>query len=53
MLSKIISIKTKQWLQFKNCSIVELIKYIRDKGELRETQIQAIETSIDELINKI
>ncbi len=44
MLNKIIRYKTIQWLQSPSCSIVDLIKYMRDKGKLRDTQIEAIET---------
>ena len=44
MLNNIIKIKTNQWLQSADCSIINLIKYIRKKGELRDTQIEAIET---------
>jgi type III restriction enzyme len=43
MLNRIIEIKSKQWLQSESCTIKELIKYIKTKGELRDTQIQAIE----------
>ncbi|MCF7559408.1 DEAD/DEAH box helicase family protein [Sabulilitoribacter multivorans] len=44
MLNKIIRNKTVQWLQSPDCSIKELITYIKNKGELRDTQIEAIET---------
>lgn len=44
MLNKIIRNKTIQWLQSPDCSVIELINYIREKGELRDTQIEAIET---------
>ena len=44
MLNNIIKIKTAQWLQSNDCSVIDLIKYIREKGELRDTQIEAIET---------
>lgn len=44
MLNKIIYEKKNQWLQSSDCTIVDLIKYIRDKGQLRDTQIEAIET---------
>jgi hypothetical protein len=44
MLNKIIRNKTIQWLQSPDCSVVELINFIREKGELRDTQIEAIET---------
>jgi hypothetical protein len=44
MLNNIIKIKTAQWLQSNDCSVIDLVKYIREKGELRDTQIEAIET---------
>ena len=44
MLNNIIKYKTIEWLQSNDCSIKDLVKYIRKKGELRDTQIQAIET---------
>lgn len=44
MLNKIIRNKTVQWLQSPDCSVHELITYIKNKGELRDTQIEAIET---------
>lgn len=44
MLNKIIRIKTNQWLQSPNCPVGELINYIKNKGQLREPQIEAIET---------
>ena len=44
MLNGIIKIKAKQWLQSDDCTVKDLVKYIRKKGELRDTQIQAIET---------
>lgn len=44
MLNNIIKYKTFEWLQSDDCSVKELVKYIRKKGELRDTQIQAIET---------
>jgi hypothetical protein len=44
MLNNIIKDKTIEWLQSDDCSVKDLIKYIRIKGELRDTQIQAIET---------
>ena len=44
MLNQIISNKTIQWLQSPDCAIIELINYIKNKGELRDTQIEAIET---------
>lgn len=44
MLNKIIRNKTNQWIQSSDCAILELINYIKRKGELRNTQIEAIET---------
>lgn len=44
MLHYIIKEKKDQWLQSEDCTIGHLIKYIRDKGQLRDTQIEAIET---------
>ena len=44
MLSKIIREKTIEWLQSADCSVSGLMEYIRNKGELRDTQIEAIET---------
>ena len=43
MINEIIKIKTNQWLSSKDCSVKNLISYIREKGELRDTQIEAIE----------
>ena len=43
MLQNIITNKKNQWLNSSDCSIKFLIDYIRTKGGLRETQIQAIE----------
>lgn len=44
MLNNIISRKKNLWLQSEECAVSDLIKYIRDKGQLRDTQIEAIET---------
>ena len=44
MLNNIIHEKKNQWLQSNDCTIGDLVKYIRDKGHLRDTQIEAIET---------
>lgn len=44
MLNYIIQEKKNKWLQSDNCTISDLVKYIRDKGQLRDTQIEAIET---------
>ena len=44
MLNNIIRNKTNQWLQSQDCTVIGLITYIKEKGELRDTQIEAIET---------
>jgi len=44
MLHYIIQQKKNEWLQSDNCTIRDLVKYIRGKGHLRDTQIEAIET---------
>ncbi|MEA3450357.1 MAG: DEAD/DEAH box helicase family protein [Bacteroidota bacterium] len=43
MLNSIIKYKALKWLKTDDCSVKSLVKYIRSKGELRDTQIQAIE----------
>ncbi|MBW8050770.1 MAG: hypothetical protein FVQ77_10640 [Cytophagales bacterium] len=44
MIQNIIHHKKNEWLASKDCTIHSLIEYIREKGELRNTQIDAIET---------
>jgi type III restriction enzyme len=44
MLHYIIQSKKNKWVQSDECTICDLIKYIRNKGQLRDTQIEAIET---------
>ena len=44
MLHFIIQEKKNKWLQSSDCNISDLIVYIREKGQLRDTQIEAIET---------
>ena len=44
MLNNIITLKKNQWLQSKDCTVIELINYIKNAGKLRDTQIEAIET---------
>lgn len=44
MLHNIINIKKNEWLNSKDCTAKSILNYIRSKGELREPQIQAIET---------
>jgi hypothetical protein len=36
--------KENQWLQSQDCAIRGLLAYIRGQGQLRDTQIEAIET---------
>ena len=44
MLNNIIREKKNNWLKLPDCHVSDLVKYIRDKGQLRDTQIEAIET---------
>lgn len=44
MLNNIIKYKTNEWLRSDDCTVKSLVIYIRNKGELRDTQIQALET---------
>ncbi|PKP02172.1 MAG: hypothetical protein CVU11_12775 [Bacteroidetes bacterium HGW-Bacteroidetes-6] len=44
MLHYIIQQKKNEWLQSDDCTIRDLVQYIRDEGHLRDTQIEAIET---------
>ena len=44
MLHYIIQEKKNKWLTSEYCTISDLTKYIRHKGQLRDTQIEAIET---------
>ncbi len=44
MLNNIIERTKQAWLQSANCPVKELIEYIKKKGKLRDTQIEAIET---------
>lgn len=44
MLHKIISNKKQEWLESQDCTIKPLVDYIRNRAELRDTQIEAIET---------
>ena len=43
MLNEIVKLKTKQWLKSPDCTVKDLIKYIRNIGYLRDAQIEAIE----------
>ena len=44
MLNNIIEKNKQIWLRSDSCPIKELLIYMRDKGALRDTQIEAIET---------
>jgi type III restriction enzyme len=44
MLNIILQNKKNQWLQSSDCTIIDLIKYIRKQAQMRDTQIEAIET---------
>lgn len=44
MLHKIIEKNKQKWLSSNSCPIKELLTYMREKGALRDTQIEAIET---------
>lgn len=44
MLNNIIENKKREWLHSTDCPVKDLIQYIKDKGKLRDTQIEAIET---------
>lgn len=44
MLHSVIQEKKNKWVHSDRCTVIELIKYIRNKGQLRDTQIEAIET---------
>ena len=44
MLHNIIRDKKNEWLQSDDCAVIDLVKYIRGNGHLRDTQIEAIET---------
>jgi len=44
MLHYIIQEKKEKWLRSDDCAVSDLIKYVRDKGQLRDTQIEAVET---------
>ncbi len=43
MINKNIKIKKDIWLYSDDCTIREIINYIKNKGKLRDTQIEAIE----------
>ncbi|WP_417237331.1 DEAD/DEAH box helicase family protein [Bizionia paragorgiae] len=44
MLNNIIEHKKKEWLQSNDCPVKDLVFYMKEKGNLRDTQIEAIET---------
>ncbi len=44
MLQNIIQYKKNLWLNSASCPVSSLLQYIRQKGEMRDTQIEAIET---------
>ena len=43
MINKNIKIKKDIWLNSDSCTVKEILKYIKEKGKLRDTQIEAIE----------
>lgn len=43
MIYKNLKIKKDNWLYSKDCTVKEIINYIKEKGKLRDTQIEAIE----------
>ena len=43
MINKNIKIKKDIWLYSDDCTVKETINYIKQKGKLRDTQIEAIE----------
>ena len=44
MLHSIINAKVQDWLHSQQCSIRPLLQYIRERGGLREAQVEAVET---------
>ncbi|MGE0021852.1 MAG: DEAD/DEAH box helicase family protein [Draconibacterium sp.] len=44
MLNTIVNQKKNVWLQSEDCSVKDLVYYIRNNGQLRDTQVEAIET---------
>ena len=44
MIQNIIQCKKNEWIASKDCTIHSLMEYVKTKGELRNTQIDAIET---------
>lgn len=44
MIREVVHARAKEWLNAPGCPVAEIVKHIRAKGELREVQIEAIET---------
>lgn len=44
MLEHFIKTKTQAWLSSDDCSVKDVVSYIRQRGKLRDTQIEALET---------
>lgn len=44
MLHQIVQSKKNEWLQSPDCTVRDLMGYIRQRGQLRDAQIEAIET---------
>ena len=44
MLQELIKFKKSEWLNSPECKVKSLVDYIKVKGELRDAQIDAIET---------
>ena len=44
MFYKLIKTKRDQWLSQSDCPVLNLVKYIEDKGKMRDAQIEAIKT---------
>jgi len=44
MIYNIIADKKNEWLQSENCAVKDLFKYIKNTNQLRDAQIEAIET---------
>ena len=44
MFYKLIKTKRNQWLSQTDCPVLNLVKYIEDKGKMRDAQVDAIKT---------
>ena len=44
MFYKLIKTKRDQWLSQTDCPVLNLVKYIEDKGKMRDAQVDAIKT---------